>query len=102
GKNRAIAGAPLHAGFSLTAGGEYLALVRPAGATIATEFAPLSPRQQSDTSYGLAQDVATTFRVSNTSPVRVFVPSNDIGRAWTSNSFNDVSWLAGTNGVGYQ
>src|SRR6185503_17963302 len=39
-KNRAVPGAPLHANFSLSAGGEYLALVRPDGITIASEFAP--------------------------------------------------------------
>ncbi len=35
GKNRAVAGAPLHTSFKLDAGGEYLALVKPDGTTIA-------------------------------------------------------------------
>src|SRR5688572_33344163 len=37
-KNRRVPGAPLHANFSLGAGGEYLALVEPDGVTIASEF----------------------------------------------------------------
>ena len=40
GKNRAVAGAPLHTSFSLSAAGEYLALVQPDGLTVASEFAP--------------------------------------------------------------
>src|SRR5688572_7792915 len=36
GKNRRIPGAPLHTSFSLDAGGEYLALVKPDGVTKAT------------------------------------------------------------------
>ena len=39
GKNRAVAGAPLHTDFSLKASGEYLALLKPDG-SVATEFAP--------------------------------------------------------------
>src|SRR6266498_2296152 len=55
GKNRAVPGAPLHTDFSLKAGGEYLALVKPDG-TVATEFTPVFPEQFPDISYGLAQD----------------------------------------------
>src|SRR5947199_2527732 len=40
GKNRAVAGAPLHTSFNLNSGGDYLALVHPDGVSIATEFAP--------------------------------------------------------------
>jgi len=42
----------IHASFSLRAGGEYLALVQPDGLTIASEFAPEFPPQQSDVSFG--------------------------------------------------
>ena len=102
GKNRAVAGAPLHANFSLSAAGEYLALVLPDGVTVSSEFAPAFPEQLAGVSYGIAQNILTTLLVSNSSPVRVFVPSNDVGRAWVANSFDDATWLAGTNGVGYQ
>ena len=101
GKNRAVSGAPLHANFNLSAGGEYLALVRPDGVTVASEFAPF-PEQVSNISYGVGQNLQVTLLVSNTSPARVFVATNDIGNSWITNSFNDSAWMAGTNGVGYQ
>ncbi len=102
GKNRAVAGAPLHANFSLNADGEYLALVQPDGVTVASEFWPFFPEQYPNISYGLAQNVVTTLLVSNGSPARVFVPSNDLGAAWVTLPYHDAAWLAGTNGVGYQ
>jgi hypothetical protein len=51
GKDRA--GPELHANFSLSADGEYLALVRPDGTTIEHEYAPAFPPQFPDISYGL-------------------------------------------------
>ena len=52
GKNRAVPGSELHANFSLGRNGEYLALVRPDGVTIVTEFSPTYPNQRSDVSFG--------------------------------------------------
>ncbi|HMO66646.1 MAG TPA: lamin tail domain-containing protein [Verrucomicrobiota bacterium] len=52
GKHRTNATAVLHTNFSLDRGGEYLALVRPDGVTVASEFAPAYPPQQDDVSYG--------------------------------------------------
>ncbi|MDP3069472.1 MAG: CotH kinase family protein [Opitutaceae bacterium] len=54
GKDRRIPGAMLHTNFSLNAQGEYLALVRPDGSTVTTEFAPKFPQQTPDVAYGLA------------------------------------------------
>ena len=102
-KNRAVAGAPLHANFQLSSGGEYLALVKPDGVSIASEFAPVFPEQFANVSYGIGQNVQVTSLVSNKSAVRVFVPSNStLGLTWTAVAFNDSAWLAGTNGVGYE
>lgn len=53
-KNRAVAGQPLHTNFKLSENGEYLALVKPDGATIVQEFAPVYPDQSSDVSYSSA------------------------------------------------
>lgn len=50
---RPDASGELHTNFSLSAGGEYLALVSPGGVTIASEFAPEYPAQRPDVSYGL-------------------------------------------------
>lgn len=54
GKDRAVPGARLHASFSLSGGGEYLALVKPDG-SVASEFSPVYPQQVPDVSYGFAQ-----------------------------------------------
>jgi len=43
---------PLHTNFALSAGGEYLGLVRPDGVTVASEFAPSFPAQTNDVAYG--------------------------------------------------
>lgn len=53
GKDRAVAGAPLHANFSLSADGEYLGLFAPEGGVAVSEFAPGYPAQKSDVSYGV-------------------------------------------------
>ena len=45
GKDRRTPGAPLHTGFKLSSGGEYLALIRPDGTNITSEFGPRFPRQ---------------------------------------------------------
>ena len=52
GKDRTVAGAELHTNFSLDAGGEFLALVKPDGTTIVTEFSPTYPKQRAGVSYG--------------------------------------------------
>ena len=53
GKDRTTPGSPLHTSFSLSAEGEYLALVQPDGLTIAAEYAPTFPAQRANVSYGL-------------------------------------------------
>lgn len=61
GKDRAVAGAPLHANFSLSADGEYLGLFAPEARTAATEFSPAFPAQKADVSYGLRGGQALFF-----------------------------------------
>ena len=58
-KNRAIAGQTLHTNFKLSENGEYLALVKPDGATIVQQFSPTYPDQTSDISYSSAGYLAT-------------------------------------------
>src|SRR6185503_5257749 len=55
-RNLRIPGVPLHTSFSLRAGGDYLALVRPDGVTIAQEFAPEYPPQTGRFSFGFPMD----------------------------------------------
>lgn len=51
-KNRAVPGLPLHTNFKLGSGGEYLALVKPDGVTVASQYAPGFPGQIEGYSYG--------------------------------------------------
>jgi hypothetical protein len=53
GAEDAVIGGELHTGFSLAAGGEYLALVEPDGVTVADHYAPGYPPQATDVSYGI-------------------------------------------------
>ena len=55
GKNRRISGSELHTNFKLNEAGEYLALVKPDGQTVAHDFFPKYPRQRANISYGLRQ-----------------------------------------------
>lgn len=55
GKDRADPAKPLHTNFSLSADGEYLAVVRPDETTATTEFSPAFEAQAADVSYGITQ-----------------------------------------------
>ncbi|MST93804.1 MAG: lamin tail domain-containing protein, partial [Pedosphaera sp.] len=100
-KNRAVPGAPLHANFTLSAGGEYLALVHPDGVTIANEFSPQFPEQFSNISYGIGQNLQVTTLLSNTAPLHVFVPtSGAAGTNWTAPGF-DISGTFIPGGTNY-
>ncbi|MGJ8643184.1 MAG: lamin tail domain-containing protein [Luteolibacter sp.] len=52
GKNRFNPGAELHTNFQLSSNGEYLALVKPDGEIVVTEFNPTYPEQSADVSFG--------------------------------------------------
>ena len=88
-KNRAVAGAPLHTNFSLGAGGEYLGLVEPDGATVASEYAPEFPTQVADVSYGTSEDVINTQFLTSGATGKLLVPTSDIGNGWTATGYDD-------------
>jgi hypothetical protein len=99
-KNRRVAGAPLHTSFRLSAGGEYLALVKPDGVTVVSEFS--FPSQAADVSYGLGTLTTNQTVITSNTPVRVQVPPNgNEGLAWTLPAYDAGGWTLGTNGVGY-
>jgi hypothetical protein len=52
GSDRSVPGSELHTNFSLSATGEFLALVKQDGTTIVTEFFPKYPKQRADVSFG--------------------------------------------------
>ena len=102
GKDRAIAGFELHTNFKLGADGEYLALVKPDGTTIAHAYAPQFPAQFPDVSFGFPQSAATP--VAAGAQARFHVPTIDdeaLDAGWTEAGFDDTAWGSGPTGLGY-
>lgn len=66
-KNRTDPTGQLHTNFALSAGGEYLGLVRPDG-SVAFEYAPEYPAQTDDVAYGLMPGAMTTASATFLSP----------------------------------
>jgi len=101
GKDRAnVAGEP-HTNFRLQreAGG-YLALVKPDGVTIASEFANY-PEQSKDIAYGVGIEGETpvTF-FSAGAQAKWHVPAGPVAD-WTQTDFDHSAWNAGATGIGY-
>jgi archaellum component FlaF (FlaF/FlaG flagellin family) len=96
-KNRSVPGATLHTSFSLSASGEYLALVKPDGVTIASQFSPTFPGQVPDVSYGFVSLTTNFTAISTNAAVRVRIPNGSEG-AWQTNGYDDSAWTVGTNG----
>ena len=61
GKDRRVAGAQLHTNFKLDGDGEFLALVKPDGVTVASQFAPRFPNQRKNVSYGFGADAGLHY-----------------------------------------
>jgi len=103
GKDRAIAGAELHTNFKLSGYGEYLALVKPDGQTIAYDYAPQFPIQKSDISYGISFGTTNVIIIPEEADCTAIVPQDDsLGTNWLARNFDDSSWTNGTTGVGYE
>ena len=68
GKDRRDAAAELHTNFRLNGDGEYLALVKPDGLSIAFAYAPGFPVQFENISYGLGSDGIAQGYFANPSP----------------------------------
>ena len=91
----------LHANFRLSGGGEYLALIKPDGVTITTEFDPY-PQQVADVAYGLGADATAQTFLAADAPLRAHVPADgSLDLTWTEPAFDDAGWTAGTGGVGF-
>jgi hypothetical protein len=101
GKDRATAGSELHTGFQLEAKGEYLALVRPDGLSVASKIT--YPGQHADISFGTDRQTTEFSFISPHSTARFLVPTNGaLGQGWSANGFNDSGWLSLKAGIGYQ
>ena len=75
GKDRRVPGARLHTSFHLFSGGEYLALVKPDGVTVVSQFSPTFPPQVADVAYGFAQSGSPPAYVSGASGVYFTTPT---------------------------
>ncbi len=103
GKDRAVAGAELHANFQLENGGGYLALVEPDGATIATAFTNY-PTQHRNVSFGpgFSNSPSVTLLTTN-APVAWFIPTNDLlGTSWTASGFDASTWALTNTPLRYE
>ncbi len=91
GKDRAVPGQNLHANFSLSSGGEYLALNAPGGAIHLSEFNPF-PAQTADVSYGLLADGVTLSYFNVPTPGAVndaaAAPADPVRFSLSSRTFN--------------
>jgi hypothetical protein len=82
-KDRRVSGVELHTNFNLAGIGEYLALVKPDGTTVVSEFAPNYPEQRTGYSYGsvgaqLLYFPTPTPRAANGNGVKGFVCKSEI------------------------
>jgi len=97
GKDRTNPTAKLHTNFQLDSQGEYLALVKPDGTTVAYEFAPAFPEQFTDISYGYAS--GTGSHIPDGDELTYLVPGVEeaaLGTGWTDAEFHDSAWDAYT------
>lgn len=101
GKDRTDVAGELHTNFGLQrdAGG-YLALVKPDGVTIASEYVDY-PDQSKDISYGIGSEGETpvTF-FSAGAQAKWHVPTGPVAD-WTTTGFDDSTWNSGATGIGY-
>jgi hypothetical protein len=101
-KDRVVAGAELHANFSLSASGEYLALVAANGVTVVSEFAGVYPKQFFGVSYGDDGYMETPTPGAMNAPVTYteFVEdtSFDVNRGYFEAPF-DVTITSATQGA---
>jgi hypothetical protein len=101
-KDRIDPAGELHTNFRLSADGEYLALVKPDGRTVAFDFGPSYPHQIVDYSFGAAQETISTTVLHTGVPARTRIPGDDsLGTSWLEVEFDDSQWIEGTTGVGF-
>src|SRR6185369_5302671 len=109
-KDRRAPGRKLHTNFKLSTSGEYLALVHPDGATIATEFAPAFPSQVADVSYGIGMLTSNVTLTAAGAAARVLIPSvanggDTLAFRWTgaptNEPFADGAWHSAITGLGF-
>src|SRR5260221_6697400 len=69
---------------------------------MASEFAPASPPQVPDVSYGFSLTQNVVRVVATNAPLRAFVPADgSLSNYWLFPGFDDSGWISGTHGIGY-
>lgn len=103
GKDRRPENGEWHTNFQLAADGEYLALIRPDGTTVASSFGAQYPKQEEDISFGRGQVRRETLTfVEAETTGRLLIPKDGaLGRSWTSEGFDDGEWREVSGGVGF-
>lgn len=103
GKDRRVAGQPLHTNFSLTADGEYLGLIKANGVAVASHYSPSYPPQFADVSYGLPADIVATTLIEENSACQWIVPTSGSNPevTWKNADFIATGWNAAAQGIGY-
>lgn len=102
GKNRAVAGRPLHTNFRLNRDGEYLALTGPGGEPV-DRLVPVPPLA-ADRSFGHGTGNTRTPVVlaAGDAAMRWRVPEGPVDAAWRGGAvFDDSGWAAGRWSLGY-
>ncbi len=103
GDDRRVPGAALHTNFRLASDGEFLALVKPDGVTVASAFAPAYPGQVGTASFGLPLEQTESLLIGAGAEARVLVPTDGgLGSAWTGLLFDDSAWDLLPTGIGYE
>jgi hypothetical protein len=101
GKNRTAPEGELHTNFKLKAKGDYLALMKPDGKTVASRFAPAYPVQTVDASYGIDMSGTTAQLITEKTAPRFLIPAQDPGAKWKEPEFDDSRWNVGAQSIGF-
>jgi len=103
GKDRKDPQGDLHTNFSLSAGGEYLALIDTDGITLLSQFTPEFPKQFFGVAYGTGTNSVTESKTLVPWPATGTwtVPPADLEGSWRLTGFDDSGWNSAQTGIGY-
>ncbi|MDA7529545.1 lamin tail domain-containing protein [bacterium] len=103
GKDRNDPQGELHTNFSLSARGEYLALIDTDGITPLSQFAPEFPKQFFGVAYGTGTNSVTESKTLVPWPATGTwtVPPADLEDSWRLTGFDDSGWNSAQTGIGY-
>jgi hypothetical protein len=103
GKDRRVAGQPLHTNFSLSADGEYLGLIKANGIGVVYHYSPTYPPQFADISYGLPSNTSQGTLVAENATSQWIVPTSATTPAatWMNPGFSTTGWNSSAMGLGY-